>query len=176
MGVYPLQIRKVTWPHKGGTKEYHLHEIVDLANNRSVLIKRWGKVGSFGQIKVEYGDIAAMSEIVIAITRDKRANGYDISTKMEEREATSFADLPGKVGRALFPKIGKEALSFIDPDADVSGMREADQPDFDEDGNRLAKAARVPSPTYEQLEVAAAIEREKERKLDENHPNFGLFN
>lgn len=62
--------------HSGGSKFYEA-VLLQSRNGNAVVIKRWGKVGSWGQVKVEqYGNCTEAERAYSEILEQKRKRGY----------------------------------------------------------------------------------------------------
>lgn len=174
MSVYPIEITRVHMPHKGGSKEYFVTEVLN-SKGKALVIFRWGKVGGFGDIHTEMHDsFNAATKAVKKKISSKRSGGYE----MKEEDHFTCKD-EGDVRRVLgrvMSKVGKEAMLHIDPDFEVSGMQPGRAPQYDEDGYKVDNARRIdPRVLEENLRLQREREAEEERLRNESIPNFGLF-
>lgn len=74
MSSFNIQHRH--FKHSGGTKDYDVWLISD-SGDRAMFVKRWGKVGGFGQFKDEIGDRYEMSKFFDKTIDDRLKKGYD---------------------------------------------------------------------------------------------------
>lgn len=142
MSIYPIKSRSISLDHRGGTKSYHLM-IIEAANGKCVVINRWGKTGSFGEMKVETFDSpVAAQKAFDKKEREKGRNGYSQTGSTRDTEAADASELVKAIGMATFNKMGAAAVKHLDPNFDTTGMREADPPQYDEETGRKLDTAR----------------------------------
>lgn len=177
MSVYPITIRFISMEHKGGTKSYNLAHIV-AADSRSVVVNRWGKTGTFGDIKAshfrkeEYGKA---DKALTAKYREKLGNGY-AETNDRFVSASDETELRRALGRMLFIKLGASTIKWLDPNIDVSGLKDAEHPSYDEDGYKVDNARRVdPRELERQLEAQKRAETEAAAAEMKSLPTYGMF-
>ena len=170
---YPMKVTSETLEHGGGTKAYHIYS-VQTADGPTLVIYRWGKVGAFGEIKTEqHPHAAAARDAMEKKRRSKESNGYREKAFTPEKKVEDVAALRGALGLALFEKIGKTNLNFLDPDIDTSRMRDVDPPSYDEDGNKLDNARKA--DLSRQLAAEAERKRKEVAATLAAHPDFGRF-
>lgn len=177
MSVYPISVHTVSMDHKGGTKSYHLVRLVT-NDGKSVVVNRWGKKGVFGDIKVHHfrsGEERVGVNAFDKKYREKTSNGYE-TVRDDEVYPKDETELRRALGRTLFIALGATTVSFIDPDIDVSGLRDAKRADYDEDGYKVDNALRVdPREIERQLEAQKRAEAEAAAAEMKVLPTFGLF-
>lgn len=179
--TYPMNVRRVDFVHKGGTKAYHLLSIIN-ATGQGVLVKRWGKVSSFGQIKVElYLNAMTTENALEAALRERSSRGYKVLADVSS-VPLRLGELKAQVSGPVWAKLGATAVKHLDPSVDTTGMRLADEPDRDEDGVKIDVGPTLKPPTALELEKAERDARVYAEKLKrdnlggvEDHPNFGRF-
>lgn len=65
--------------HNGGTKDYDVVLLVNDVTGRTLMIRRWGRVGADGQFKVmQFGHRLAAYRYTQKIVSDKTAHGYAV--------------------------------------------------------------------------------------------------
>lgn len=172
MSAYPMIVRSVSMDHRGGTKSYHLM-LAAAANGNAIFVSRWGKKGAIGEMKVEtFTSLAAAEKAWDKKERAKASNGYSQAGRLREEVAQNVAELRSKMGLPVWTKVGKN-VSHLDPTIDVSGMRETDDPGYDEDGRKLDNSRKADLSA--QIEAQKAAERAESEKILAAHPNFGRF-
>jgi predicted DNA-binding WGR domain protein len=174
MTAYPIHVSIIKLLHKGGTKEYTAYEIS--SKYTGVAVFRFGKVGAFGQLKVEtYTKPAGSEAAVIKKLKEKASGGY-VESDIKEFSANNEAELRSIIGRVMITKIGKAALLHVDPDFNVAGIPELREAEYDEDGHKVDVAKRFDPIALEQARVRdLALREEEDRKRNSSIPNFGLF-
>lgn len=162
MPVYPIALRKKSMLHRQGTKEYH-QVLITNGEGKAVLIQRWGKRNTEGQMSVEafHGTERAVEKFDHK-DRDKRRNGYEHDpsrdTIVECKDETEFRK---KLGHIYLHKLGPANLEHIAPGADTSNVKDPEPPpEFDRNGRVVRKGyepkhkfdgfVEPPKPTVEQ--------------------------
>lgn len=175
MNPYPMQMTKQSFGSRGGTKDYNF-TLVETADNKALIIKRWGKVGAAGQFQIHaYDDVGAANQALSQFNKERVNKGYRLN-ESKDRPIAGQSDLVAGIGRAVFPKIGASAVKHIDPGFDTSGMGELDANTYDEDGNWLSKnAVRRATVDQEAMARDKAAREAAERKELESHPLYGMF-
>src|SRR5690606_35141701 len=127
--------------------------LIATADNKSVLIKRWGRKDAFGDLKFElYNDVGSGEIALEKILRDKQRNGYMPNTS-DSKTAHDLAELIKIVGRPTWAKMNPATLKHIDPSLNTSGVREADPVRFYESGEFADPAPRTFEITPEMIEA-----------------------
>ncbi|SCW95729.1 WGR domain-containing protein [Ancylobacter rudongensis] len=183
MSTYPIAVDSVALEHKGGTKAYYVTRI-STNDGRHLLVNRWGKVGVFGEVQVfKFTDRKTVEKEFEKKIRAKRTGGYELKANgsgLPNHGAATFVasdaqELVKKLTVPLFDKLGKDAISFLDPAIDTSRMREAEPPQLDEEGRKINRNTARKAD----LSDAIAAEKEAERKQVEqtyaSNPLFGRF-
>lgn len=180
--VYPIQIESVSLDHSGGTKSYHAKKLV-AQSGKSLVIFRWGKTGTFGDIQVFEFDTASEADKAFEKKlASKMSNGYAISPRHDPKpvKADDFEELRALMGRAMMSKIGASNLKYIDPTADTTGMREVELPRLDEEGRInweavTERSLRLEEEKRKAREEIAARERAEAESAYSNNPIWGAF-
>ena len=142
MSIYPIKSRSVSLDHRGGTKSYHL-VLIEAANGHCVVVNRWGKTGQFGEMKIEQFDSPVKAQKAWdKKEREKTGKGYSQTGSTRERVANELVELPRVVDAMTFNKMGASNVKWLDPAFDTTGMREADDPQYDEETGRKLDTAR----------------------------------
>lgn len=177
MTAYPIHVSIIKLLHKGGTKEYTAYEIA--SKDTGVAVFRFGKVGAFGQLKVETYTKSAGAEAAVRKKLKEKASGGYVESDIKEFSANNEAELRSIIGRVMITmitKIGKAALLHIDPDFNVTGIPELREAEYDEDGHKVDVAKRFDPIALEQARIRdLALREEEDRKRNASIPNFGLF-
>jgi predicted DNA-binding WGR domain protein len=96
-------VKKISMPHSGGTKEYHILSVVDERTGRGVVLTRWGKAGAWGQCESQTfendDDFALGSEV-----------DDFFSQRMRDKEARGYKRPPRGVEEFSYPSIGDDTL------------------------------------------------------------------
>lgn len=141
MPIYPIALRKKSMLHRQGTKEYH-QVLITNGEGRALLINRWGKKNTEGQMKVDvFQDVGQAIEMFDAKDRDKKRNGYDHDPARDAIvQAEDEAEFRKKLGVLYLAKLGADNLEHIAPGADTTGVRAPDPlPEFDREGKIVRK-------------------------------------
>ncbi len=158
MSVYPITSKTISYNHQGGTKSYHLH-LIQAANGNCVVINRWGKTGSVGEMKIATFDSPIKAQRAFDKKEtEKGRNGYRQVGPARETSAKDASELVKAVGNVYFNKIGASAVRHLDPDFDTTGMRENDDPRWDEEGRAIdsARRAQIDNELQEEMKRAEA--------------------
>ncbi|QNH71691.1 hypothetical protein V1VFAS_096 [Rhizobium phage V1VFA-S] len=165
MSVYPIKVHSISLDHRGGTKSYHLM-MIQAANGNSVVVYRWGKTGVFGETKIEtYDSPVKAQKGWDKKEREKTNNGYSQTGPVVEKTANDASELMAAIGRNMFAKLGASNVKHLDPSFDTSGMREADDPQYDEETGRKLDTAR-------KMDLAALLEEQKRKEEAEIAANY----
>lgn len=148
---YPVIVQKLSLKHRLGSKEYH---IVLIANaNGGLIVNRWGKTGTWGQMQTDFHLSDAAKSAFEAKRREKEGRGYH-----EERITTVVCDDYDAFNKALGPQymmqIGGDNLNRIVPGISIVGSREVKPRIWDEKAGRYAdhtpKTIPEPETTIEE--------------------------
>lgn len=170
---YPVNSRSISTDHQGGTKSYHFL-LIQSAAGPSIVVFRWGRKGQFGEVDVKlFADHASAEKAFDAKFKDKTRKGYRPTGPAKIDSAEDLAGLKKLIGPALWVKIGKEGLLHLDPAIDVTGMRIADRPQFDENGVKQDVARKA--DISEDIEAQKRSIAERDRAVLSSNPDFGAF-
>lgn len=167
-----LSYSRVTLDHKGGTKSYHLAWISCDETGKSILMKRWGKKSSFGQLQVlTYSTVNGARSAAVSLITEKRRGGYDVVSEVTtDNTRRTLGEFFGPV---VWNAFGAENIEFLDADIDTAGMkRAAPAPTRDENDRPIPVTPRFVQPDPE---VVRRQELERLRKEQEANPLFGMF-
>ncbi|WP_168342099.1 WGR domain-containing protein [Rhizobium leguminosarum] len=160
MSVYPIKVHSISLDHRGGTKSYHLM-MIRAANGNTVVVYRWGKTGVFGEVKIEtYDGPIKAQKGWDKKEREKTNNGYSQTGPAVEKTANDASELMAAIGRNMFAKLGASNVKHLDPSFDTNGMREADDPQYDEETGKKLDTAR-------RMDLAALLEEQKLKEAAE---------
>jgi predicted DNA-binding WGR domain protein len=141
MPVYPIALRKKSMLHRQGTKEYH-QVLITNGEGKAVLIQRWGKRNTEGQMSVQtYDDAYQAVGMFDAKDRDKKRNGYEHDPARDTIvECKDEAEFRKKLGHIYLHKLGVANLEHIAPGADTSNVKDPEPPpQFDANGKVVRK-------------------------------------
>jgi predicted DNA-binding WGR domain protein len=184
MTEFPILATKHTLDHSGGTKSFHLYVLHHKGSGRSLFITRWGKTGSFGQVKVEQHS-----------THVSATRAFD--KKLEEKEKGGYRGVPLSNGKdcddqpTLTNYLGMQLTGTIAP-SDWAWLKTGDATSLKEkmlnEKDRLAAEAREDrlreqaakaerdAKAKRELEEKLRLEQEAERaQAQEQIPNWGRF-
>nr|AJW30269.1 hypothetical protein pLM21S1_p151 [Sinorhizobium sp. LM21] len=174
MSIYPIKSRTITLDHRGGTKSYHL-VLIEAANGNCVVINRWGKTGAFGEMKVETFDSPIKAQKAWdKKEREKTGKGYAQKGGTRERSVAETSELPKIVDAMTFNKMGASAVKHLDPFFDTSGMREADDPQYDEETGAKLDTARK-ADLSDAIEAKRIADAEKAARAYDDNDLYGRF-
>lgn len=148
--------------HQGGTKDYHLYLFTKRGERSGLLIKRWGKAGTDGQVKVELGGKVQLDKEL----KERSSRGYSMT-----RENGSSGSFPDAIhAMSMLPRAHQRAvsnaqLSIIDPNRFSAGDSSAYDP---LSGARAASIQQV-QQTKDQQDDADSM------AALQSHPHFGMF-
>ena len=172
MSAYPMMVEKISTDHHGGTKSYHFI-LIHTADNKGLVVFRYGKKGQIGTIEAHQFNTRTEADKAHAKKfREKAGRGYQQSST-DSAVINNLAELRQYLS-VVYPKLGAEAIAHIDPTADVSGLRQAEPPEYDEDGRKIARQPRK-ADISAQLAQQAAEEKQQSAAALANNPNFGRF-
>jgi predicted DNA-binding WGR domain protein len=178
---YPLDFAQYSLEFSDGgrsNKHYTATLLHSDTSGNSVIIRRWGKIGVLGEIKIEKFAIRHKAEKEFeALVESKLRKGYEKKSS-NIKQINSEGELRMAFGPAVWPKLPGSALQHVIPNMDVTGRRELDPNRFDENGKYIGEP---PARTFSQAEIKKAREAEKEREQEEavktysENPRFGMF-
>ena len=176
--------------HKAGSKDYDCYLLTDNIRGHHLVVFRYGKVGSAGQIIVQrFTDAIKASGFIDKKIADKRAHGYSSAPIKTDIRIESTAELSSGVGRSTFLRRGKDNLEWLHPNIDVTGVSlTAAAPLIDENGTykdpglsgdlareMSIKIAEEQALKAEEQALKAKAEREEAANANKNAPNWGMF-
>lgn len=170
---YPMTVRKVRMSHSGGTKAYHF-VLITTDGGPGMLLKRWGKVGVWGQMAFEHFHKSV--DAAAAFRRQARERltprkGYAIE---EDRSsaAKDQSELKRALGLQYWAKMGVANLEFLDPEIEAVGSREHRNPEvqFDDDGNIISYEMKQKFDIKDISEPETSPEEYMQR-----NENWGMF-
>ncbi len=178
--TYPLDFATYTLESSDGhrsNKFYHATLVVS-QNQNAIIVRRWGKIGSPGELKIEKFAIQKKAESEFEkLVRSKLGKGY--TTKSSNiKQINAQDELRLAFGPGLWPRLPGSALEHILPGIDITGRRELSPPRYDENGKYLGEP---PPRVYSKTEIEkarqaqAAAEREETARTYASNPRFGLF-
>lgn len=158
--------------HHGGTKDYSLYKFYSDTTSSFILIKRWGKVGVDGQVKIEFGLNSGESQFDVAL-KDRAKSGYDM--RATEKNGQSFSTIDKAV--SVLPLVHQRALTnkmlnALDPTHSTkfaTTQFDPNQADRDQVRAELERAQR------EALESEQRKEQEEMNSVLLSNPNYGMF-
>jgi len=177
---YPLDIANIHLEFSDGDRsnKFYSATLVTTQNGKAIVIKRWGKIGLIGELKVEtYPSQNKAEREYEKIVSAKRGKGYQ-ATKSTMKIVSTETEFRLAIGPAVWLKLPPGPLLHLIPDMDVSGRRELDPNRFDENGKYIGEP---PPRVFSKAEIEAArqVEREQEQaeavKTYASHPKFGRF-
>ncbi|NKX37665.1 WGR domain-containing protein [Rhodobacteraceae bacterium R_SAG4] len=155
--------------HQGGTKEYSLYLIENTSTGKSLLVKRWGKLGADGQIKIE--QTTGKADALNTALKERMGKGYDMRSqglKTFQTVKDALQVLPRSHQRSFF----NNQLHHLDPDNFSLSERGSFDPMADE---RDKLRAQMEAQAAQEKEAQAKAAAEAERAELENNPLFGMF-
>lgn len=161
-----ILIRKVSMQHRGGTKEYHLLSVRNTTTGKAILVTRWGKTGTWGQMKTEKGTETDVSRAFDAKFDEKSGRGYRI-TNEKNASAANADEAQHIIGITYWPQIGAANLEHVLPGVDTTGVREAKPATWKE--TKDGKWERDDKPEH------SMPTKEDEIAEAKANPNWGLF-
>lgn len=176
MSVFPIAIRKKSMLHRQGTKEYH-QVLVVTGDDRAMLIQRWGKKNTWGDMKTEvFRDVGQASAAFEAKDREKRSGrgGYENDASRDTIvECNDEAEFRAKLGRQYFFKAGANNLDFIVPGIDTEGVEFVTPSEFEEVApGRVVRKGYQPRHTFTDFEKPH-VPTVEEQVAD--NPDWGMF-
>ncbi|MBO6511881.1 MAG: WGR domain-containing protein [Roseibium sp.] len=178
MSVYPVEIRKNRLRAQGrggGTKDYVVITLTS-QEDHTLLIKRWGKTGSMGQMSCEtHATYATATKEAGNLINSKTKRGYSLVDTTSSKAADE-AELKKVLGLGTWSKIDPAHLKFIDPDFDTTGCREHRNAEetVDKFGNKTweVKQKADHDAIEQRRREAEMAKRERDMELNET---WGMF-
>lgn len=170
-------VSRRTLLHAQGTKEYHLLSVVNNKTGRALVVFRWGKKGSWGQMQVQTGTISAIRKLYQEKTHEKEKGRYN-QTNDTAIKAETDADVKRLVTPPYWAKLGSDNIKYVMPDADVTGIEEPQVVEFDEelDGKFKVKHRIKEHPDFVEDEaVKAQRQLEEAKNRQKADPLWGMF-
>jgi predicted DNA-binding WGR domain protein len=174
-----LNVFRRSATHVGGTKEYHLIVIrkmdADTLNIQGgVLIKRWGKKGAWGQVKVEtYKDKFSLETAERLITNAKFSKEYSNPIRTPgSMDLTDWDLFKTHLGPQYWSILGEEAKDYLGFPEDV---REAPKPGWEYKEGKLVESDFKPIRRERTPEEIQRLEDERMQRQMEINPNWGLY-
>jgi predicted DNA-binding WGR domain protein len=185
--LYPIEVARVMLEYSDGRKSNKFYELffVQTSDGRSAVIRRYGKIGAFGDVVESiHQSILAGEKEFEKLLKQKTGKGYQ-SKKNTTEIAQDASGLRALFGPALWPKLSAKMVAHLDPSVNTSTRApEAPPPRFDEDGNFTPPPPKVHSPEeiaaararqQEERERQAEIERAEAAQEYRKMPGFGRF-
>jgi predicted DNA-binding WGR domain protein len=160
--------------HQGGTKEYHLYVFRARKTGKALLVKRWGKIGADGQVKVER--IGREDDAFDKALKERAAKGYDMRRQTLPSSASGVVEsvnaalliLPISTRRSFF----NSDLAHLDPDTyDATARGTYDPMASDRDKLRAEMEAKA----REEAEAERRAEELAEAEHMKSNPFYGMF-
>ncbi|QIG69105.1 WGR domain-containing protein [Rhizobium phage RHph_N1_15] len=178
---YPIDFAHIALAYSDGNRSNKFYNATLLAapNGMAIIIRRWGKAGAAGEMKIERFAILKKAEAEFEkLVASKTGKGYEVKSN-DIKQIADESSLRVTLGPAVWPRIPGPDLQHILPNTDVTGRpKELNAPRFSEEGRYLGEPKpRVFSPA----EIAAAREAEKLAEQAEaaktyaGNANFGRF-
>lgn len=171
MSEFPVFYSKSAYEHKGGTKEYHLM-LLRNKQDRCIMIRRWGRVGRAVNVKVDTADVRTSGYYSNA-DAERRHRGYLLKNRIEG-EASDLQELINAITVPVWTKLGFEAVKIICPSVDVSRLKPARPPEYDEDGRRI-RSDRMSSSAEELLKASLLAVEQEILEHNSRIAGFGRF-
>lgn len=137
--------RRITAVHRGRTKTYQL-TIITTDTGRGMLIKRWGKVGTFGQMSVEVGDARSIRHQFDAKYREKFDGEYTVDLDDELTKVTSVDELKRVLTLPVWYKLGAANIAFLFPEEDTTDVRAPEEIKWMKVDDRYVVEPKPPMP------------------------------
>ncbi|MBX4911388.1 WGR domain-containing protein [Rhizobium bangladeshense] len=178
---YPIDFAQIALVYSDGNRSNKFYNATLLVapTGMAILIRRWGKAGAPGEMKIERFAIQKKAETEFEkLVQSKIGKGYETKSN-DIKQIADESSLRVTLGPAVWPRIPGPDLQHILPSMDVTGRpKELNAPRFSEEGKYLGE----PAPrVYSQAEIRAAREAEKAAEQAEavktysSNPHFGRF-
>lgn len=157
--------------HMGGTKEYSLYLFSSLEQKRALLVKRWGKVGAEGQVKIEVCKTVGNAELTKALS-ERKSKGYDMRQQSMKSYPTAAMALDDTIPASHQRAVWISQLAILEPQQyDASSRAAFDPMQVERDKMRSEMERKAAEKRVEEMKVAHAAEQ---AELNSN-PLFGMF-
>jgi predicted DNA-binding WGR domain protein len=177
---YPLDFAHYSLEYSDGNrsnKHYNVSLVV-APNGSAIIVRRWGKIGQLGDMKIEKFAIQKKAESEFdKLVQSKLGKGYE-TKNTNIKQVNSEPELRMAFGPSVWPMIPGPALQHIVPSMNVTGRKEElNPPRFEENGKFIPTAPKV----FSEEEIRAAklaekvIEQEEAVKTYASNPMFGRF-
>jgi predicted DNA-binding WGR domain protein len=145
--IYPVQIEKNWFDHRGGTKSYQIIGVF-AQTGRALAIWRWGKTGHENQIQVfQFEDHKSARVALSRKANDRLKSGYEYRSNMAIDAASDVNLMAMKIGVSVFNRLGAHNVTWIDPSAPVASVKEPDPiPVWAKDPLRPGKFININEP------------------------------
>lgn len=158
--IYPISIQRRTLSFEQGrsSKEYHIIYI-ETAGGRALVINRWGRKGSWGQMQVfAFSKLTEAASYAAEKEREKIGKGYSVSAVPPVQVCADEYDFRMRLGPQYIANLNPDNLRFLlGEDVDTTGVRERENPEFEQtpDGRWVRKekplnTIKDPEPTVEE--------------------------
>lgn len=168
--------------HRQQTKEYNFLVIHNTETDKALVMFRWGKTGTLGQVDVHTGTQDQMTDLYLNKVKEKQGRGY--STQHEgSGSVVGVSDVQRLVTAPIWTKLGAANIQYVMPTANITGVPEAppkplEESDFEQDKNGNWRKRHTIKPmeeiveTEEQKQAREQAELEAKRAVD---PLWGMF-
>ena len=150
-----FEIVRTRLKHTGGTKFYEIMAVAS-SEGGAILSLRYGKIGSFGQMQVEYystrGD-ATSAFVKKQVEKEKR--GYELVAASDQfsKSNISIEELPIVLGPSYY-KMGADNIHKLHPNLSIKGVTDPTCVEFSKNGDRIEKPPRMIEEDNSALELA----------------------
>lgn len=169
--TYPISVRKWSADHDGGTKSYHL-VLIETADNKALVIKRFGKKSAWGSTQVEkFGDVGLALREFNKTRNSKESRGYRGARSPNPVDAHDLIAFKGAIGTQYWTCLGKENVEFIIPGADTTGVKDPEELKFEKRADGSFKKVERPPLAVEEKPAPEPTIEDRRRAM----PNWGMF-
>lgn len=169
--MFPINMHKRKLVHKGGMKEYHT-VILLTDDDRALVIRRWCKVKSWGQMEVEcFSDREVGSNAFFAKIEEKSKRGYVVDPGISH-EVLDLSDLKRILGAQYWAQLGPENAEWLIPGVDTTGIKAPPMATW-EKTDKTGRYKRVEPPLLT-IEQPPPREPTIDERVAQN-PNWGMF-
>ena len=185
---YPGKLQRWSFDHKGGTKSYHITQVL-MANGNSAVFYRYGKKDAPGQASVDLfvGEDDAIADFspnkaVDKKIRDKEAGGYQ-QVAFKHHDFESMAKLKALIGPIALPVFIRacgHAFAHLDSEYEQAAPTTVSDPYVNEKANEAsAKRHRDAQARTDMARMIAEQKAEDEAKqlaeMRARNSNWGKF-
>lgn len=179
MTTYPIEMSRVTLTYQDGARSDKFYELTlyKVADGRTGFLQRWGKNGSFGQMKfTPWSTFDSAERDFEKVLRTKTGKGYRTSNQIE-RKAETLQELKTLAGIVLWPQLPPSFFTElgieIDPE-DLAKRKELREVKYDKiTGKPIVERKTL---SAEQLREAARIKQEQDKaEVAETYAQNALF-